>query len=190
MRFRSSACTTSRIASPPRPPRWRSTSTANASPTRFGRFTAPPHRLQPVGTIAGVQYVNDSKATNVDAMIKAIQSFSAPVHLIAGGRDKDCPFAAAVPHLPGRVARAYLIGEAAETLAAAWAGAVEFSRCGTIEAALDEASARANPDEIVLLAPGCASFDQFRSYAHRGEVFTHWVQARAADAAQQEAPAS
>lgn len=143
-------------------------------------FTAPPHRLEPVGEIAGVQYVNDSKGTNIDAMIKALTSFNQPIHLIAGGKDKNSPFAAAIPHLRGRVERAYLIGECEDKIAAAWGDAAPISRCGTLDRALEEAARLARPGEIVLLSPGCASFDQFRSYAHRGETFRQWVAARAA----------
>lgn len=143
-------------------------------------FKAPHHRLEPVGIIRGVQYVNDSKATNVDAMVKAVTSFSVPIHLIAGGRDKDSPFASTTAQIRGRVARAYLIGEAEDKLERAWTGATEISRCGTLERALEEATARAGEGDVILLAPGCASFDQFRSYVHRGEVFTQWVQSRAA----------
>lgn len=142
-------------------------------------FAAPPHRLQPIGFIADVQYINDSKATNIDATIKALTSFTQPVHLIAGGRDKNIPFATARPLIRNRVARVYLIGECAEIIAKAWEGAADLSRCETMDRALEEAHTHARPGEIVLLSPGCASFDQFRSYAHRGDVFTQWVRARA-----------
>lgn len=143
-------------------------------------FKAPPHRLEPVGEIDGVEYVNDSKGTNIDAMIKALTSFNRPIHLIAGGKDKNSPFAAAVPHLRGRVERAYLIGESEEKIAAAWGDAVPISRCGRLERALEEASRLARPGDIILLSPGCASFDQFRSYGHRGDTFRDWVTACAA----------
>ncbi len=138
-------------------------------------FEAADHRLQPVATINGVTYVNDSKATNIDAMVKAVTSFSAPVHLIAGGRDKDSPFASVLSSLEGRVARAYLIGEAADKMEAAWGKSIPFSQCGTMANALTEAMDKAADGEIVLLAPGCASFDQFKNYKDRGEHFIRWV---------------
>jgi UDP-N-acetylmuramoylalanine--D-glutamate ligase len=143
-------------------------------------FEGAPHRLQTIATIDGVAYINDSKATNVDAMIKALSSFQAPIHLIAGGLDKAGPFALALPHMEGRVARAYLIGKAADTIEAAWRGNVEMIPCGTLDRALEHASTRARDGEIVLLAPGCASFDQFKHFAHRGEVFAEWVRRREA----------
>lgn len=141
-------------------------------------FEAAPHRLQSVDTLKGVLYVNDSKATNIDAMVQAIRSFSAPIHLIAGGRDKDSPFASVANVVKDRVERAYLIGEAADLIERAWAGGVETLRCGTMERALEEATSRAAEGDVVLLAPGCASFDQFKNYKDRGEKFIHWVQAR------------
>ena len=141
-------------------------------------FHGAPHRLEWVGAIHGVDYVNDSKATNLDALAKAVASFSAPIHLIAGGRDKAAPFSLYLPRIAPSVSRVYLIGEAGETIARAWEGGVACERCGTLERALEAASARAVPGDVVLLAPGCASFDQFTSYAHRGEVFRNWVRER------------
>lgn len=138
-------------------------------------FRAAPHRLESIATVDGVEFVNDSKATNLDALVKAVESFNAPVHLIAGGRDKDSPFASIRTRLQGRVARAYLIGEASDRIAQAWDGAVKIRPCGTMDKALEAARAAASEGEVVLLAPGCASFDQFANYAERGEAFERWV---------------
>ena len=141
-------------------------------------FGGAPHRLERVRTVQGVDYVDDSKATNVDSLLKAVASFGLPVHLIAGGRDKDCPFASILPSLKGHVAHAYLIGEAADKIAGAWSGEIDVTRSETLERALEDASRRAVEGETVLLSPGCASFDQFSSFAERGEVFRAWVEER------------
>ncbi len=138
-------------------------------------FQAAPHRLESVATVGGVEFVNDSKATNLDALVKAVESFNAPVHLIAGGRDKDSPFASVRSRLEGRVACAYLIGEASDRIAQAWDGAVKIAPCETMDKALEAARVAACAGEVVLLAPGCASFDQFANYAERGEAFARWV---------------
>lgn len=138
-------------------------------------FGAAPHRLELVATINGVSYINDSKGTNLGAVERAIECFNGPIHLIAGGRDKASPFETMIGKLRGRVKTAYLIGEAAAPMERAWAGTIECLQCGTLERALEEASARAADGEVILLSPGCASFDQFKSYAHRGEVFRAWV---------------
>jgi UDP-N-acetylmuramoylalanine--D-glutamate ligase len=138
-------------------------------------FKGAPHRLEHVATINGVQYFNDSKATNIDAMVKAVVSFAEPIHLIAGGRDKDSPFETVRGSIAGRVARAYLIGEAADTIEKSWSPEIECLPCGTMPQALEAATAAAQPGELILLAPGCASFDQFTSYADRGRKFIQWV---------------
>lgn len=151
-------------------------------------FRGGPHRLEHIATIGDVQYFNDSKATNIDAMVKAVASFSAPIHLIAGGRDKDSPFEMVIPEIEGAVVQAYLIGEASDKIQSAWRGSIETLPCETLERALEEASIRAQSGEIILLAPGCASFDQFNSYAHRGDVFRKWVEAREAAARTETAP--
>jgi UDP-N-acetylmuramoylalanine--D-glutamate ligase len=141
-------------------------------------FQAAPHRLQPAGEIHGVLYVNDSKATNLDAMLQAIDSFDGGLLLIAGGRDKASPLASVADRLGRRVKQALLIGEAAGPMEAAWGAALHCRQCGTLENALQTAAEIAEDGDVVLLSPGCASFDQFKSYAHRGEVFLEWVRAR------------
>jgi UDP-N-acetylmuramoylalanine--D-glutamate ligase len=127
-----------------------------------------PHRSQLVATWRGVRIVNDSKATNADAAEKALSSFER-IRWIAGGRPKEGGIAALAPLFP-RVAKAYLIGEAAEDFARTLGGTPHVLS-GTIEAAVAAALAEAEEGEVVLLAPACASFDQFESFEHRGAAF-------------------
>lgn len=135
------------------------------------RFQPLPHRAEPVGEYAGVRYVNDSKATNLSAMIASIRMQDRPVWLIAGGRPKEKDFSAAGPVLRARVKGVFLIGEAAAAMAAAWGGAVPCEKCGTLDRAVAAARRAAQPGETVLLAPACTSYDQFRAYPERGEAF-------------------
>lgn len=133
-------------------------------------FPGLPHRLALVAEIDGVRYVNDSKATNVDAMRRALESFDAPITLIAGGRDKDGDFASVAALVLERVRHAVLIGEAAGKMERAF-GQVPSSKAATLEDAVSEARSRATPGGVVLLAPGCASFDMFRNFEERGARF-------------------
>lgn len=134
-------------------------------------FRGVEHRLEDVAVIDGVRYVNDSKATNVAAALVALQAFDAPVHLIAGGDDaKREDFAP----LSGRAATIHLIGESAARMQAVLGGDVE----GDLERALAAAAAAARSGEVVLLAPACASFDQFESFEARGRRFKELVEAR------------
>jgi len=149
-----------------------------AMATALESFRGAPHRLEHIGTIRGVEYFNDSKGTNIDSVLKAIQSFNTPIHLIAGGQDKLLPFEAIRSEVRDRVARAYLIGEAAPKIEAAWAPDVAISHSGTLARALEEATEAAAPGEIILLSPACASFDQFKNAEHRGQCFNEWVLAR------------
>jgi UDP-N-acetylmuramoylalanine--D-glutamate ligase len=142
-------------------------------------FRAVEHRLEYVATLRGVQYYNDSKATNVDATIKALESFPANVHLILGGRDKDSDYRELIPLIAGRVKRVYTIGEAASKIEAQIGGAAPVLRVGTLEAAVREAAEVASVGDVVLLAPACASYDQFSSYEHRGRAFKELVQSLA-----------
>jgi len=143
-------------------------------------FKAVEHRLEFVAEIAGVRYFNDSKATNVDATIKALESFPANIHLILGGKDKGSDYSVLNPLLRERVKQVYTIGAAAEKIASQIGQAAPIDPSGTLENALRRASAAAKPGDIVLLAPACASFDQFQSYEHRGRVFKELVRALAA----------
>jgi UDP-N-acetylmuramoylalanine--D-glutamate ligase len=129
-----------------------------------------PHRQQLAAVIDGVKYVNDSKATNPEAAAKALSSYD-DILWIAGGRGKEGSLAPLYPYLP-RVRRAYLIGEAAGTMALELKGRVATQACGNLENALDAASRDASGTEaVVLLSPACASFDQFSSFEERGRVF-------------------
>jgi UDP-N-acetylmuramoylalanine--D-glutamate ligase len=138
-------------------------------------FEPLPHRAQPVGEWEGVRYVNDSKATNLSAMMASIRMQDRPVRLIAGGRPKEPDFSAAAPLLRECVQGVYLIGEAAGGMAAAWRGAVVCEDCGTLERAVAAARRAARPGETVLLAPACTSYDQFRNYAERGDAFRKYA---------------
>jgi len=136
-------------------------------------FKAVEHRLEFVVTIGGVDYYNDSKATNVDATIKALESFPANIHLILGGKDKGSDYTVLNDLLRQRVKRVYTIGAAAAKIESQIKGEVVHAE--TLENAIRKAHAVAQPGDIVLLAPACASFDQFKSYEHRGQVFKEVV---------------
>ena len=133
-------------------------------------FKAVEHRLEFVATIRGVDYYNDSKATNVDATIKALESFPANIHLILGGKDKGSDYTVLNDLLRQRVKRVYTIGAAAAKIESQIKGA-EVVHAETLENALRKANAAAQAGDVVLLAPACASFDQFKNYEQRGQVF-------------------
>jgi UDP-N-acetylmuramoylalanine--D-glutamate ligase len=135
-----------------------------------------PHRMELVRTLDGVVYVNDSKATNVDATIKSLMSIDGPVIVILGGRDKDGDFASLVPQV-ARVKRAVLIGEARATIRASIEAHCDAVDATDMRDAVSTAHASAVAGDTVLLAPACASFDMFRNYQHRGEVFRECVNA-------------
>ena len=149
-------------------------------------FKAVEHRLEYVATIRGVEYYNDSKATNVDATIKALESFPANIHLILGGKDKGSDYSVLNGLLRERVKRVYTIGAAAEKIEsqiiASKDGGPEIVHAEMLETAIKRAAGSAQPADVVLLAPACASFDQFRNYEHRGKVFKEVVRALAEDA--------
>ena len=138
-------------------------------------FKAVEHRLEYVATIHGVEYYNDSKATNVDATIKALESFPANIHLILGGKDKGSDYSVLNDLLRQRVKRVYTIGAAAAKIESQIQGA-EVVHAETLENAVKQAAGSAERGDVVLLAPACASFDQFRNYEHRGRVFKEVVQ--------------
>ncbi|HTX42689.1 MAG TPA: UDP-N-acetylmuramoyl-L-alanine--D-glutamate ligase [Acidobacteriaceae bacterium] len=141
-------------------------------------FKAVEHRLEFVATINGVDYYNDSKATNVDASMKAIAAFPGGIHLILGGKDKNSDYRQMRAMLAERVKAVYTIGAAAEKIHTHIEGAVPVVSAGTLEEAVKRAGSTARPGEIVLLAPACSSFDQFENYEHRGRVFREAVLAR------------
>jgi len=138
-------------------------------------FKAVEHRLEFVAKVAGVDYYNDSKATNVDATIKALESFPANIHLILGGKDKGSDYTVLNDLLRQRVKCVYTIGAAAAKIESQIQGAAEVEHAETLENAIQRASTSAVPGDVVLLAPACASFDQFQSYEHRGRMFKEIV---------------
>ena len=138
-------------------------------------FKAVEHRLQYVATVRGVEYYNDSKATNVDATIKALESFPGNIHLILGGKDKGSDYTVLNGLLRERVKCVYTIGAAAEKIEKHITGATKITPSRTMDKAVAQASTNAQAGDIVLLAPACASFDQFQNYEHRGKVFKELV---------------
>jgi len=134
-------------------------------------FRGLPHRCERVATLGGVCFVNDSKATNPGAAARALTAFEGPVLWIAGGRDKGLAFGALAEVARGRVRTAFLIGEAAPQLERLLAGRVPVKHAKGVEDAVEQAAAQARSGDVVLLAPGCASFDQAASFEERGERF-------------------
>lgn len=146
--------------------------------TAVASFKAVEHRLEFVASIHGVDYYNDSKATNVDAAAKAIAAFPGGIHLILGGKDKNSDYRQLRSLLEERVKTVYTIGAAAEKIETHIYGAVPVVSAGTLDQAVAKAAEAAQPGEIVLLAPACSSFDQFENYEHRGQVFKELVFAK------------
>lgn len=147
-------------------------------------YTPAPHRCEFVAEVAGVKFVNDSKATNVDAVAKALlampqdeNSRDPNVWLLAGGKGKGFEYHDLGPLLSRRVKGAFLFGETAAKIRAAWSLFTPCAIVPTLLEAVTEAVKRAKPGDVVLLSPACSSFDQFRNYQHRGEVFREWVKA-------------
>jgi UDP-N-acetylmuramoylalanine--D-glutamate ligase len=157
-------------------------------------FAGVEHRLEFVAEIAGVRYYNDSKATNVDATLKALDAFPGRVLIILGGKDKGSDYTVLQQPLREKAILALLIGAASEKIETQIAGSVPVDHAGTLDHAVDIASRAAHPGDVVLLAPACASFDQFQNYEHRGRVFKDLVQQlehhRAGAAAGKSAPIS
>jgi UDP-N-acetylmuramoylalanine--D-glutamate ligase len=139
------------------------------------RFHAVEHRLEYVATRNGVEFYNDSKATNVDATIKAITAFPGGIHLILGGKDKNSDYTALAPYLRERVRAVYTIGSAAQKIESQLRNVVPIHSSETLARAVQTAASEAASGEIVLLAPACSSFDQFENYEHRGRVFKELV---------------
>ena len=139
-------------------------------------FHAVEHRLEFVATINGVDYYNDSKATNVDATAKAVAAFPSCIHLILGGKDKNSDYSQLTALLRERVRAIYTIGSAAAKIESQLRGVVQIHSCGTLDKAVAAAAGAARPGDVVLLAPACSSFDQFENYEHRGRVFKQLVE--------------
>jgi UDP-N-acetylmuramoylalanine--D-glutamate ligase len=138
-------------------------------------FRAVEHRLEYVATDNGVEYYNDSKATNVDASAKAIAAFPECIHLILGGKDKNSNYADLADLLRARVKAVYTIGSAAAKIESQIRGIVPVIPCETLDRAVEAARKAAHPGDVVLLSPACSSFDQFENYEHRGRVFKELV---------------
>jgi UDP-N-acetylmuramoylalanine--D-glutamate ligase len=143
-------------------------------------FEGVPHRLEPVGEHGGVRYVNDSKATNVASALAGLTSFDGGVHLICGGSLKGETFERLADPVAARCPAVYLVGQAAgriaEDLVTAARAGVELHEAGTLERAVELAAARAQPGEVVLLSPACASFDAFGDFEQRGDRFRELVE--------------
>jgi UDP-N-acetylmuramoylalanine--D-glutamate ligase len=153
-------------------------------------FAGVEHRLEFVAEIRGVRYFNDSKATNVDATLKGLDAFPGRILVILGGKDKGSDYTLLRQSLREKAILALLIGAAAEKIESQIAGSTAIERAGTLDRALEIAWHRAQPGDIVLLAPACASFDQFQNYEHRGRVFKQLVRQLAANPREQAAEAS
>jgi UDP-N-acetylmuramoylalanine--D-glutamate ligase len=138
-------------------------------------FKAVEHRLEFVAELKGVRFYNDSKATSVDAATKALDSFEGNLWVILGGKDKGSDYTMLRERLQRKAHAVLLIGSAAEKIAGQLAGAVKLIGAGTLDRAVHQAWEAAQPGDTVLLAPACASFDQFQSYEHRGRVFKELV---------------
>jgi UDP-N-acetylmuramoylalanine--D-glutamate ligase len=142
-------------------------------------FAGVPHRLEQVAEIAGVLFVNDSKATNVASAAVGIRAFAGGVHAILGGSEKDEPFTPLIDPIRERVRACYLIGVTAERMARELApvveAGVELQRCADLEDAVGRAPAAARDGEVVLLSPACASFDAFENFERRGDRFREIV---------------
>ena len=138
-------------------------------------FRGVPHRLEWIRDLGGVAFYNDSKGTNVDATLRALAAFREPVVLIAGGRDKGQSFRPLAKAAAGRVKAAVVIGEGRAALGPALAEVTTVHEADSVGAAVRLAAALAAPGDVVLLSPACASFDMFRDYEHRGEIFKEAV---------------
>jgi len=146
-----------------------------AIPEAVRSFPGVEHRIEFAAEIHGVRYYNDSKATNVDATLKALDAFPGRVILILGGKDKDSDYTPLRSTLREKTILALLIGAAADKIEKQIDGCVAIKRAGSLKNAVEFATQSAHPGDIVLLSPACASFDQFQNYEHRGRVFKELV---------------
>jgi UDP-N-acetylmuramoylalanine--D-glutamate ligase len=138
-------------------------------------FRAVEHRLEFVRQVRGIDFYNDSKATNVDSALKAIEAFDNPLWVILGGKDKGSDYRPLAEPLAAKARAALLIGAATPLIVAGLQGKVPLVECGTMEGAVRTAFEKGQPGDSVVLAPACASFDQFQNYEHRGRVFKQLV---------------
>jgi UDP-N-acetylmuramoylalanine--D-glutamate ligase len=140
-----------------------------------GHFRGVAHRIEYAGEKDGVAFYDDSKATNVGAVLRALETFSRPVVLLMGGRDKQGDFEMLSAMVEKRVKTLILFGEARERIAALLGGVVKTKQAATLRQAMPLAWCSATAGDVVLLAPGCASFDEFKDYKERGDVFKQWI---------------
>lgn len=138
-------------------------------------FPGVEHRIEKVGVVAGVTFINDSKATNVDSVRWALRSVTTPLYLIAGGRDKGGKFDDLIPDGAGKIKSIVAIGEASKIIFDALGKNFPVQFAGSLQEAVEKCFEMANPGETVMLSPGCASFDMFDNYEHRGRVFKEAV---------------
>lgn len=141
-------------------------------------FEKPPHRLELVGVVDGVTYINDSKATSVDAVIKALESMETKVVLIAGGKDKGGSFKEWIPFCKNKVIKVLAMGEAAERMFQELQPEIDVEIINSLETGINRAATLAPSGTTVLLSPGCSSYDHYKDYQHRGEVFRELVKER------------
>ena len=143
------------------------------------RFPGLPHRLESIRTLDGVEWVNDSKATNVDAVLTALSAFppGQRVWLIAGGKGKGAPYRPLVEASVGKVAGLLTVGQDAPLLESEFSAVLSVHACDTLDRAVARARTLARPGDVVLLSPACASYDQFRNFEHRGDTFRALVEA-------------
>jgi UDP-N-acetylmuramoylalanine--D-glutamate ligase len=142
----------------------------------IGDFKGLKNRLEWVNDIGGVSFINDSKATNLDAAIKAVMSIEQSLILIAGGLHKGADYGPLVETCKGKVKHCVFLGESKKMLADAFAGVIPYDVANDMEEAVSTAFSKSNPGDVVLLAPACSSFDMYRDYADRGESFSNAVE--------------
>lgn len=150
-------------------------------------FSGLPHRLEFIREVDNVRYFNDSKSTTAESIMCAITAFENNVHLIAGGKDKGCDFSMAKDAVSRHVKSVNLIGEAADIIEKEWNGLTEINRAPTLEEALETARKKSREGDVVILSPGCSSFDMFKNYEERGDIFKELVNGiRSGDSAEGE----
>ena len=160
---------------------------SDAIASGLSAFAGLEHRLEFVAEIGGVRYYNDSKSTTAESVASAVEAFENNVFLIAGGRDKGCDFASIKDAVARHAKGIVLIGEAAKRIQGEWAGCAPITMAGSLEQALDNVHRAALSGDVVVFSPGCSSFDMFRNFEHRGEVFKGLVKRLKAEGVQNHA---
>ncbi len=141
----------------------------------WSSFNKPHHRIEYLGEKAGIAYYDDSKGTNIDAVIRAVETMTRPTILIAGGVHKGASYAPWVKSFSGKVKKIFAIGEAAPLIKEELEDLISVTCCISMKEAVEQAARACNPGDAILLSPGCSSFDMFRDYAHRGDEFAKCV---------------